>query len=140
MTVDQMYFYHNSGRCLQQVQTPLSLKAKNVLSHFFKIFEIYINFCAYWKKIMSFIASIFQRLLTLKNVVAWMLESSSSRTSFWSQRVDGSQTLTKSTHLHFPIPCILVIIEISCCNRSKRHYLQNQKKFCHIFFRFSKST
>ena len=56
---------------------------------------------------MSFIAWIFLKLLTPKNVVYWMVESSCFRTPFWSQRVNESKTRRKSArrcfYANFPL-------------------------------------
>ena len=49
LTVNHIYFRHNWGKFPQQVQMPLSQK-KNILSDFFCIFEMYVKFCAFWKK------------------------------------------------------------------------------------------
>ena len=62
-----------------------------------KLHKILSNFL---KKI-SFIALILPKLLTSKNVVIWMLESSCFETPFSSQRVNGSKTILKFGRQHF---------------------------------------
>ena len=53
------------------------------------------------KKRFSFVPWIFPKLLTPKNVVSWMPESSCFRTLFRSQCVNGSQNLLKAARQHF---------------------------------------
>ena len=62
------------------------------------------------KKKFSFIPWIFPKLLTPKNAVTWMLESSSFRTPFGSQCAHGLQTLLKLSRQHF-YPDFLIISE-----------------------------
>ena len=53
------------------------------------------------KKKITFIAQIFSKLLSPKNVLTWMPESSCFTTYFGSQLVNGSKTLLKSAREHF---------------------------------------
>ena len=107
LSADHMYCHHNWGKFPQHVKTPLSQKGKT----FFVIFILFLqstqNF-ALFEKFFSLIAWIVGNLLTPKNVVAWMPESSCFRTLFRSQSVDGCQTLLKFfwQHLYPNFPLI----------------------------------
>ena len=65
------------------------------------------------KKKISFIASIFCRLLGARNVVTWMPEGCCFRTPLESQRVQRSQTLLKSTPHHFHRKFLLIQDKLS---------------------------
>ena len=73
------------------------------LFHFPIVHKIYCIL----KERMSFIPQIFRKLLTSRNIVTWMPESSGFRTPVESQRGHGWQTLLKSAcqhfHLNFPL-------------------------------------
>ena len=87
------------------------------------MFKIKNSFCNFWnlRKILSilknkitFIASIFPKLLIPKNVVTWMPESSCFITSFRSQSVKASQTLLKSARQHFYANFPLISNKLNC--------------------------
>ena len=94
LTGNHMYSHLSEEIFPLLVPTQLAHK-KNIFCNFYSIFQIYMKFSTLWKKRMSFIASIFRRLLTPKNVVSWMPENSCFRTPFWTQRVNGHKTLLK---------------------------------------------
>ena len=84
---------HNRDKLQQHIQTSLSQKQKTFSPLFFHFRNLNKIFCILREK-TSFIAQIFWKLLTLKNVVTWMPESSRFRRTFVNQRVQGSETLT----------------------------------------------
>ena len=61
----------------------------------------------YFEQKVSFIASVFRKLLTPRNMVTWMPWSSRFRTPVENQRLHGWQTMLKSArqhfHLNFPL-------------------------------------
>ena len=101
LMADHMYSCHNWKKSLQQVQTQLSSKRKNIFWSFHCIFKIYIKFWAFFKKMTTFIPSIFPKFLITKDVVPWMPEKSCFRTPFGSQPFKRSKTRLKSARQHF---------------------------------------
>ena len=64
-------------------------------------FENLHNILRTLKEKITFIAQIFWKFVTLKNVVTWMPESFRFITPLRNQHVPGSQTLTNSAWPHF---------------------------------------
>ena len=80
--------------------------SKHFLQYLFNFCNLLKMQCILRKK-MSFILSIFQKIVTPRNMVTWMPASSSLRTPFVSQHVLGWQTLLISArhnfHSNFPL-------------------------------------
>ena len=100
LTPNHMNSPHNRYKSTQQFQTSLSPKPK-IFSKIFFHFWILHKIFRIPKKKISLVARIFWKLLTPKNAVTWMPESSRFRTPFVNQRDHRSQTLTKCAWLHF---------------------------------------
>ena len=100
LTSDHKYPYHNSEKFLQEVEQKLSSKVKQffeILLHFWNLHEI----LSVLKTKIVFIAQIFSKLLSVKNVVTWMPEWFHLRTPFGGQGVKWPRILLKSTQQHF---------------------------------------
>ena len=67
-----------------------------------------------FKKKIIFIAEVFWKLLTPKNVVTWIDESSCFRTPFGSQVFNGSETLLKSKRQHLYANFPLISYKCNC--------------------------
>ena len=100
LTADNMYSRQRWEKFWQQVQTVLSQKGKTFSENFIAFWQSTRTFW-HFKKKLTFVALIFQKLLTLRNVVTSMPESFCFRTPLKSQRVHGSQTLQKAALEHF---------------------------------------
>ena len=50
LTANNMNSLHNGDKSPQHLQTPFSSKSKSLSQFFSWIFEIYVKFCAFWKK------------------------------------------------------------------------------------------
>ena len=94
-----MYFRQIWEKFPQQVQMQLSSTNifHNFLLHFWSLHKILHNLI----KNITFIASLFRTLLTPRDVVFSMAESSCFITPYRTQRVNGSQTLRKPAQQHF---------------------------------------
>ena len=99
-TTDHMYSCHKWEKFPQQVPTLLSQKRKTfskILLHFSNLHKI----LPILKTKVSFIASIFWKLLTPTNVVTSILECPCFRTPFQSQSVHGTMPVLKPVLQHF---------------------------------------
>ena len=70
-------------------------------------------FTVFQQKI-TFIAEIFSKILSPRNVVTWMPQWSCFRTTFGSQGVKWSETLLKSSRQHFLADFPLISNKLSC--------------------------
>ena len=107
LTADHKYSCNNWEKFLQEVQQQLSSKVKTEI-------EIETKFWALWKKKISFIALLFWKLLSPKNVVIWMPERCCFRTLIGSQRVKWPETLLKSARQPFYNNFPLISEKLSC--------------------------
>ena len=95
LTADHMNSLHNRDKLPPHNQTALIPKQKTFSECFWDFRNLHKNLSIFETK-ASFIAQIFQKLLTPENMVTGIPESSRFRTHFVNQRVRGSQTLTNS--------------------------------------------
>ena len=95
LAADHIYSNHIWGKFLQQGKMRFISKPRTIFQNIYFNFAIYTKFCRFWQENISFIAWIVWKLLTPKNVVVWMRESSCFGTPFPSQRVHGTQTVLK---------------------------------------------
>ena len=113
LTADHMYSCHNWQKFPQQIQTQISSKVK-IFSGSVIAFLKSTKILSIPKNKITFIASIFPKLLIQKNVVIWLPESSCFRTRFRSQHVKRSETLLKSSRQHFYTNFPLISNKLSC--------------------------
>ena len=73
---------------------------KNFLKFFIHFYNLH-KILRILKKKITFMVEIFLRLMSPRNMVTWMPDSSCLRTPLQSQRVHVSQTLPKSLRQHF---------------------------------------
>ena len=101
LTADHIYSCHYlkeiSATCSNAI---ISQRLKHSINFLMSFRNFQKIFCIF-KKNITFLAQIFRKLLTPKNLVTLMPQSSPFRTPFGSQRVHGSKTLTNSAWLHF---------------------------------------
>ena len=100
LTAHHMHSCQSWDKFTQQVLMHLSSKPFTLSQIFIAFFNSTKHFSRFEKNI-TFIAYIFWKLLTPKNLAIWILESYCFRTPFRSQRVSGSQTLMKPAPQHF---------------------------------------
>ena len=95
-----MYSCHSWQDFQQHVQTPLSEKPEPFSQILIRFLKTSQNFAHFQKKI-SLIAEIFRSLLSPRNVLTSIPESSCFRIPFESQRLHLSQTLLKFPQQYF---------------------------------------
>ena len=95
-----MYSCHSWQDFQEHVQTPLPEKPEPFSQIFIRFLKTSQNFAHFQKKI-SLIAEIFRSLLSPRNVLTSIPESSCFRTPFESQRLHLSQTLLKFPQQYF---------------------------------------
>ena len=100
MTADHMNSPHNRDKLPHHIQGHYLQNEKIFSQCFFAFSKSTWNFENFQTK-TKFIAQIFWKLLTPKNVLTWMPESTLFRTPFGNQRVHSSQILTNSAWRHF---------------------------------------
>ena len=94
------YSPHNGEKFPQRFETQSSEKGKIISAIFIRFLKSAWNF-VYLQKKTTFIAYIFPKLLTPKNVLTSMPKGNCFGTPFGSERVHESQTLYKSPWEHF---------------------------------------
>ena len=111
MTADNKHSRCNVHNFEQQVQTPLSQKQKTFAGFFIAFLKCPWKLENFEKKI-SIIALLFQKWWSAKEVITQTSKRSYFRRPWGNQRVNGFQTLLKSTrHHYYPIfPCICDIL------------------------------
>ena len=78
----------------------LSQKQKSCSGSFFSIFGIYIKFGAFSKQKITFIANVFLKIWTPKNVVRYLSKKTCFGEPFNKQHVKQVQTLLKYEREH----------------------------------------
>ena len=113
LTADHMYSCYNWQKISQEVQTQLSFKPSRSSETFIAFWRSTWSFKLFEKKI-TFIASIYPKLLIPKYVVTWMPLNSCFRTPFGNESVNGSKTQLKSARQHFYVNVPLILKKLSC--------------------------
>ena len=99
-TANEKYSLLNTNNLTQSIQMELSQKQKSCSGSFFSIFGIYIKFGAFSKQKITFIANVFLKIWTPKNVVRYLSKKTCFGEPFNKQHVKQVQTLLKYEREH----------------------------------------
>ena len=108
LAADDKYSRRNMMNLQATTSNGIISKTKDFFCNFYCFYETYIKFRTFWSKNVSFIVSVFPKLLTPKEVVTGTSKTPCFRTPFGNQRVREFQTLSKSArhHYYFIVPWI----------------------------------